>query len=103
MTLPAGCLLPGRRVEVIPSYTRGVKTAISVPDRTFERASQRAQDLGMSRSEFFARAADRYLDELDAHSLTTQIDDAIERLDAPDESVADAVVAGRRTLESTEW
>lgn len=57
----------------------------------------------MSRSEFFARAADRYLDELDAHSLTTQIDDAIERLDAPDESVADAVVAGRRTLESTEW
>ena len=31
----------------------------------------------MSRSEFFARAAQRYLDELDAESLTHQIDQAL--------------------------
>ena len=31
----------------------------------------------MSRSEFFARAASRYLDELDASSVTKQIDAAL--------------------------
>jgi hypothetical protein len=50
-----------------------VKTAISIPDDTFERASTRARDLGMSRSEFFATAAQHYLDELDAQSITVQI------------------------------
>ena len=51
---------------VIPSHTTNMKTAISLPDDTFDRASQRATELGMSRSEFFARAAQHYLDELDA-------------------------------------
>lgn len=82
-----------------------MKTAISVPDQTFERASHRAADLGMSRSEFFARAAERYLDELDAESLTIQIDDALDHLDSPDDALVDAVAAGRLTLEAVddEW
>ena len=49
-----------------------MKTAISVPDPTFERAARRASDLGMSRSEFFARAAERYLDELDAEDMESE-------------------------------
>lgn len=82
-----------------------VKTAISVPDDTFERASRRALDLGMSRSEFFARAATRYLDELDATSVTAQIDAAIASIDAADDSNADAVLSGRRLLTDAadEW
>ncbi|WP_205687340.1 ribbon-helix-helix protein, CopG family [Cellulomonas endophytica] len=36
-----------------------MKVAISVPDGTFERVVRRAADLGMNRSEFFARAAER--------------------------------------------
>jgi len=85
-----------------------MKTAISVPDDTFERASRRAKDLGMSRSEFFARAASRYLDELDADCLAEQIDAAIATIatiDAPDDSTTEAVIVGRRLLkESTdEW
>jgi hypothetical protein len=82
-----------------------VKTAISVPDETFERASRRAQDLGVSRSEFFARAATRYLDELDAASLTEQIDLVIASIEAADDSNADAVIAGRRLLidAADEW
>jgi len=55
-------------------YSRNGRQAISVPDDTFEKATRRAHDLGMSRSEFFARAAARYLDELDAESVTRQID-----------------------------
>lgn len=65
---------------------------------TFERASRRASDLGLSRSEFFARAARHYLDELDAQSLTGRIDDALDCLDSPDESSTDAVAAGHRLL-----
>lgn len=77
-----------------------MKTAISVPDTTFERASHRARTLGMSRSEFFTRAAERYLDDLDSRSLTGQIDAALDQLETPDEAAVDAVAAGRRVLES---
>jgi Ribbon-helix-helix protein, copG family. len=75
-----------------------VKTAISLPDETFDRASRRAKELGMSRSEFFARAANRYLDELDAGSVTRQIDDAVGRIGQAEESSEVAVEAGRRLL-----
>ena len=82
-----------------------MKTAISVPDDTFDRASRRAADLGMSRSEFFTRAAQRYLDELDAESVTRQIDAALERLGSVDDSAAAAVAAGHRRLADVidEW
>jgi metal-responsive CopG/Arc/MetJ family transcriptional regulator len=82
-----------------------MKTAISLPDDTFDRASRRAAELGMSRSEFFARAAQRYLDELDAESTTRQIDLALQTCVDLDESSEDAVDAGRRTLDESdeEW
>lgn len=79
-----------------------MKTAISVPDETFDRVTRRAVALGMSRSEFFARAAQRYLDELDAESLTTQIDSALEVLDAPDEAQEAAVDVGRRVVSAVD-
>jgi metal-responsive CopG/Arc/MetJ family transcriptional regulator len=82
-----------------------MKTAISVPDETFEKASRRAHDLGMSRSEFFTRAAARYLDELDAESVTRQIDLAVAAIGAEDDPSVDAVATGHRVLddESGEW
>jgi metal-responsive CopG/Arc/MetJ family transcriptional regulator len=82
-----------------------MKTAISLPDETFDRVSRRATDLGMSRSEFFTRAAQRYLDELDAQSLTGQIDSALERLRGTDESEAAAVAVGHGVLDAVddEW
>ena len=85
---------------VIPGYTCCVKTAISVPDETFERVSRRALALGMSRSEFFAQAAQRYLDQLDADSLTEQIDSALAVIGTVDETQQAAAVAGRRFVSS---
>jgi predicted DNA-binding protein len=86
-------------------YWHSMKTAISVPDETFARASQRAKALGLSRSEFFARAADRYLDDLDAQSVTDQINETISGLEDLDSSSVDAVAGGRRVLAGTddEW
>ncbi|XBH21453.1 ribbon-helix-helix protein, CopG family [Jonesiaceae bacterium BS-20] len=82
-----------------------MKTAISLPDDTFDRASQRAKDLGLSRSEFFARAANYYLAELDAESMTAQINSALEQIDAPEDSSLIAVQSGHSFLadSSTEW
>ena len=82
--------------RVIPGYTRNVKTAISLPDDTYEQATRRAAELGISRSEFFARAARRYLDELASHSLTQQIDEALQAAD--DDSNSAAAAAGRSYL-----
>lgn len=56
-----------------------MKTAISVPDPVFHRVEEHAQRLGMSRSEFFARAAARWADELDEANLTAAIDAVLER------------------------
>ena len=83
-------------LSVIPGYTWKVKTAISLPDDTYAQATRRAAELGISRSEFFARAARRYLDELASQSLTQQIDEAL--LAAGDDSNAAAAAAGRSYL-----
>ena len=81
-----------------------MKTAISLPDETFDRASRRAKELGMSRSEFFARAAVNYMDELDARSLTARMDAALDVIGGTDDSNEVAVDAGRREIgDSDEW
>ena len=38
-----------------------MKTAISIPDELFESADELAQELGVSRSELYARAVAEYL------------------------------------------
>lgn len=79
-----------------------MKTAISLPDSTYERATKKSRELGISRSEFFARAAEVYLDELAGHWLTRQIDEALETT-GTDESSSAAVNAGRRRLAGDDW
>lgn len=78
-----------------------MKTAISVPDEIFEQAAGQAAELGISRSEFFARAARRYLDELATRSLTSQINQALQAA-GDDGTGAEAVEAGRRLLTADE-
>jgi metal-responsive CopG/Arc/MetJ family transcriptional regulator len=79
-----------------------MKTAISVPDETFQRASERAQQLGISRSEFFATAAKRYLEDLDRESLTARIDQALE-LVGEDLDTGSATEVGRSRLARADW
>ena len=55
----------------------------------------------MSRSELFSRAAARYLDELDAESVTHQIDLAVASFGQRDDSAAAAVAAGHHMLAAT--
>lgn len=75
-----------------------MKIAISMPDDTFDRATRRAKDLGLSRSEFFSQAANNYLDELDAHSVTAQINAAAKQIGSLDDSSVAAIGSGRRVV-----
>jgi metal-responsive CopG/Arc/MetJ family transcriptional regulator len=81
-----------------------VKTAISIPDETFQEAERCADALGVSRSEFFTIAARHYIDELDAQSLTKRIDTVVDLLGEDDSSLA-AVHHGRAMLaaDTDEW
>jgi metal-responsive CopG/Arc/MetJ family transcriptional regulator len=80
-----------------------MKTAISVPEDIFEQATRQAADLGISRSEFFARAARRYLDELASRSVAQQVNEALEAA-GHDDSAAVAAEAGRSRLAAgDEW
>ena len=75
-----------------------MKTAISVPDETFAQVEQGAKGLGVTRSEFYTRAARFYLEHLEQQSLTKAIDAALDLIGDDDDSSAVAVDAGRRRL-----
>lgn len=78
-----------------------MKTAISIPDDTFAAIERSVAELGVSRSEFFARAARLYLDKLESESITRQMDEALAAEAADgicDDSNEVAAAAGRRFL-----
>ena len=84
-------------LRVLLGYTDSVKTAISVPDETFNQATKQAAEMGISRSEFFTRAARQYLEELASRSVTEQVNDALQAAGS-DDSAAAARAAGHRLL-----
>jgi metal-responsive CopG/Arc/MetJ family transcriptional regulator len=69
-----------------------VKTAISLPDDTFRRVDRAAKRLGVSRSEFFVRAAENWLGALEDDGTTEAINRAIAGLPA-DHEFTDAAAA----------
>lgn len=73
-----------------------MKTAISIPDETYNRAEQVASRLGISRSEFFTRAAKLLIVEAETTSLTERMNAALARI--ADEDVDDVMAQGRRTV-----
>ncbi len=82
-----------------------MKTAISLPDRAADRFDRIARRHGMTRSEFYRRAAEQYADELAGADLTAQLDDAIEAVGQPGEESAELRhTANARLVEaSDEW
>ena len=84
-----------------------MKTAISVPDSVFERVERRVKALGVSRSEFFSRAAESYLHELDEQDLTARIDAAVALAgahgNAEQREFAALAVAGISDAADDEW
>ncbi len=70
-----------------------VKTAISLPDDTYRRVDTAARRLGVSRSEFFARAAERWLGDLERDDVTQAINRALDAAGDDDRAFTDAAAA----------
>ncbi len=76
-----------------------MKTAISIPDDVFTEAELLARELKQSRSQLYSRAVREYVARHSSDSVTAALD-ALCVEPADDEF---ATVAGRRTLEQSEW
>jgi len=77
-----------------------MKTAISLSDDTFRRVDNAAKRLGVSRSEFFARAAESWLATLDEDDTTEAINCAL-RGGRADHEFTSAAASALRTAGST--
>jgi hypothetical protein len=62
-----------------------MKTAISIPDNVFAAAERAARKLGVSRSEFYTRAAQRLARKVESPRLTAKINAALDRIHGPKE------------------
>ncbi|MDR1187028.1 MAG: ribbon-helix-helix protein, CopG family [Bifidobacteriaceae bacterium] len=82
-----------------------MKTAISLPNDLFERVDEASDRLAISRSELFARAARKYLDEIDNDALVEQINEAYfaEGPEAHAESEEFAAYSARRLADEAEF
>ncbi len=60
---------------VIPSYTPGMKIAISIPDDVFQAAEELAAQERCSRSSLYTRALRRLLAEVRYHEITERLNE----------------------------
>ena len=91
----------GKRLIMCDGYTHGMKVAVSIPDRTFQRADRFARRVQRTRSAVYAAAVAEYLERHDPDAVTEAMNQVCDKAEpAPDDFVR---AAGRRVLERTEW
>jgi predicted nucleotidyltransferase len=90
----------GSPVVLLPGYTAGMKTAISIPDDVFAEAERLARRLKKSRSELYSRAIREYI----ARHGSDHVTETLDRLfaETPSEK-AFTTAAARRTLRRSPW
>lgn len=76
-----------------------MKAAISVPGEILARVEAAAARLGISGGEFFSRAAERWLDDLEGAETTAAIDAAL----GDEQDTAFAEQAGRNLARHVDW
>lgn len=82
-------------------YTSGMKTAVSIPDETFDQAERLAKREGRSRSEVYSAALREYV----ARHAPEEVTEAMNRVcdEVAGEPDTFATVAGERVLERVDW
>jgi predicted DNA-binding protein len=79
-----------------------MKTAISLPDRTYIRINRAARRLKMTRSRFIVEATEAYLSKMERGNITKQINDFIEQYGQPE--IESAILASSNSiLRKSEW
>ncbi len=88
---------------ISPGYTRGMKTAVSVPDDVFEKAERLARSAGRSRSEVYSAALREYVARHAPNEVTEQLDRVVLDIGEPADSDSVMRAAARKTIESSDW
>jgi predicted transcriptional regulator len=83
-------------------YTFTVKTAVSLPDDLFERAEHAARQLGVNRSQLYARALTRYLQDIGPDPVTERLNDLAAEL-ARERTTLPSSAAARSMIDSGNW
>lgn len=83
------------------SYTSGMKTAVSLPDRLFRAAELHARRARKSRSQLYAEALAEYLARHAPDEVTEAMNRVVDQLDAHEDGFAAS--AARHTLARVEW
>lgn len=78
-----------------------MKTAVSIPDDVFASADALADELGVSRSELYARAVAEFVAKHRAGDLTTRLDQVY--ADQPSRLAPRLRRAQARALRAAEW
>ena len=82
-------------------YTKGMKTAVSVPDEVFDEAEHLAKHLKISRSELYAKALAEFVSRHTPDAITDSFDHVCAEIQGePDPAFQRAA---RKVLENTEW
>jgi len=77
-----------------------VKTAVSIPTPLFQQAERRARRLGVSRSEFYARALERLLRQEPDEDITKALEAVYEEENS---SLDHRLAAAQRRATAEEW
>lgn len=86
---------------MIPRYTRGMKTAISVPDDVFEAADELADELGVSRSELYATAIAEFVAKHRDRDVTAKLNEVYAK--QPSGLAPEVRRAQARSLGKSDW
>lgn len=93
---------PGRvAVYLRHGYTKGMKTAVSIPDEIFEQAEELARRLKKSRSELYREALAEYVARRNPEVVREALDRVVASLDGADGDFVGH--AALRVLERSEW
>jgi predicted transcriptional regulator len=82
-------------------YTKGMKTAVSLPDEVFENAERLASRLKVSRSELYARALQDFVRRHAPDAVTEAYDQICSEIDSQSDPFTRR--ATRATFKRGEW
>lgn len=86
----------------VRGYTKGMKTAVSLPDDVFRAAEKHARRSRKSRSQLYAEALAEYLARHAPDEITEAMNQVMDELKEPVDPFVTAAVR-RRLLEQEPW
>ena len=82
-------------------YTKGMKTAVSIPDDVFNGAEKLAHKIKKSRSQLYSEALQEYVARHGSDEVTDAMNRALQEIDEPVDPFV--VATNRATLKRSEW